>query len=257
MNANVFPNAFVWTRINDDSGQAVHLILNRKELERQAGNTFWWGIGESKATKVKRLVARDAHPAVLFSEMPSRAHRRDSNPNGVLLWEEYETAKGKVKLPSHVVVVSRAHQQNGVLKLLYHALVCECPLGIPRTGGGSLDSRTFRNFGDGGRSIGSSQITAVVERTARNGNGRLYPIAARATLVAPYAVQLAAPRLLSPRERRLLDDVSLDGKTAEDWLAFAKQLRRTDGRSMETHERQGSPSFPAGSMVMGAPVAKL
>ena len=37
MKANVLPNDFVWTKIKDDSGQHVSMILNRKELERQAG----------------------------------------------------------------------------------------------------------------------------------------------------------------------------------------------------------------------------
>jgi hypothetical protein len=165
-----------------------------------------------------------------------------------LLWEEYETAKGRIKLPTHVVVVSRAHRQNGVPKPRYHALVCESPLGLLRTGGGTLDSRTLRNFGDGGRSIGSSQITAVVERTGRNGDGRVYPITARATLVAPYAAQLASPRLLSSGERRLLDEVSRDGKTTADWMAFAKQLRRTDA-SVETAQAMCSARRPTSEMT--------
>jgi hypothetical protein len=106
-------------------------------------------------------------------------------------------------------------------------LVCESPLGIPHSGSGVLHSGSLRNFGESGRSIGSSQITAVVEQTGRIANGRSYPITFRATLVPPYVVQLAAPRLLSADERRLLDEVSSDGKTAEDWIAVAKRLRRS------------------------------
>ena len=91
--------------------------------------------------------------------------------------------------------------------------------------GGELDTRRLRNFGDNGKSVGSSQVTAVVERTSHTGDGRLYPITARATLVAPYAVQLAHPRLLSPHEKLLLDKVSLKGKTSADFLEVARQLR--------------------------------
>jgi hypothetical protein len=89
-----------------------------------------------------------------------------------------------------------------------------------------VDIGKLRNFGDGGKPIGSSQVSAVVERTAVTGTGLSYPITARATLVAPYAVQLTAPRELSPLERRLLDEVCLTGKTAENWNAVVKQLRK-------------------------------
>jgi hypothetical protein len=83
----------------------------------------------------------------------------------------------------------------------------------------------LRNIGGG--PIGSSQITAVVERTPDSkGASDAYPITARARLVAPFAVRLAAPRPLSPEERRLLDEVSREGKTVEDWMAVAQQLRR-------------------------------
>src|SRR5262245_48725253 len=92
MKTNVLPSTFVWTKIKDESGQPIPLILNRKELERQTGNTFWWGIGESKETQVRHLVARGEHQEVIFSEMPSRAHLRDSEPEGVLLWEKYVTS---------------------------------------------------------------------------------------------------------------------------------------------------------------------
>jgi hypothetical protein len=220
------PEAFVWTKIQADSGQAVRSILKRKELERQSGGTFWWGIGESKTEKVRLLLARDLYPAILFSLMLSRPHRRDSNPDGVLLWEAYQTRRGNMPLPPHAIVISRAHERNGSPKQRYYAFVCENPTGLSHSGGGTVDIGKLRNFGDGGKPIGSSQISAVVERAARTGTGLSYPITARATLVAPYAVQLTAPRVLSPLERRLLDEVSLTGKTAEDWNAVVKQLRK-------------------------------
>jgi hypothetical protein len=140
-----------------------------------------------------------------------------------LLWEQ---TKDKKILPPHVLLMSRAHQSNGKMRERYYALVCESPSGIPHTGGGVLNSGSLRNFGDSGRSIGSSQITAVAEQTGRTANGRSYPITFRAKLVPPYVVQITAPRLLSADERRLLDEVSRDGKRTEDWIAVAKRLRR-------------------------------
>jgi len=90
-----------------------------------------------------------------------------------------------------------------------------------------LDTRTLRNFGDGGKPVGSSQVTAVVERTSPHDKGRSYPVTASATLTAPYAVQLTAQRKLSEHELQLLDQASLGTMTAKDWIAVAQQIRRT------------------------------
>src|SRR6266498_182278 len=87
MTTTEIQSAFIWTKIQADSGQSIDRVLNRKELERQSGNTFWWGIGESKADQIRLLLTRNPRPLVLFSLMLSRPHRRDSHPDGVLLWE--------------------------------------------------------------------------------------------------------------------------------------------------------------------------
>jgi hypothetical protein len=224
MTASDIPTKFVLTKIGSDAGQGIDRILRRKELERQAGGTLWWGIGEAQtAEKIALLGSR---PPLIFSHMSSKPHKRDSHPDDVLLWERYTvTGSSKtVPLPSHAIVISRAHAQNGNLKSRYYALVCESPSGIPGSAGGQLDIGSLRNLG--GRQLGSSQITAVVERPLNSGSvGKPYVIAARANLVAPFAVSLAAPRLLKPEERRLLDDVSDEGKTVNDWMAVARRLR--------------------------------
>jgi hypothetical protein len=221
------PNAFVWTKIAADAGQPLRSIFNRKELERCAGGTLWWGIGTGLDTaKVGQLVAADPRPTVIFSEMRSVAHSRDSNPDGVLLWEAYETTNGRISLPPHAIVISRAHDSRGNPKSRYYALVCETKTGILRTAGGAVNTSTLRNFGDGGKSIGSSQITSLVQRINPNNNGLSYPITIRGTLVAPYSVRLTAPRALLPAELQLLQETSLDGKTPKDWLATARRLRR-------------------------------
>jgi hypothetical protein len=226
MKADVLPSTFIWTKVKDDSGQGLRAILNRKELERQAGNKFWWGIGESKGTQVGYLLARGVCPEVIFSEMPSDADVRDSNPEGVLLWEKYITSTGPERLPQHVAVISRAHKSNGRRKEDYYALVCESPLGILRSGGGSVDSWSLYN--PTGKSVGASQITAVVEYIPRNGTSpatAIYPVTARAVLAPPHFVRLTGARELTHSERRLLDEVSLEGKTVDDWNAVANKLR--------------------------------
>jgi hypothetical protein len=216
MTVNEIPNAFVWTKIQADAGQSVDQILNRKWLEHQSGGTFWWGIGESKAEQIGLLVAKDRHPTVIFSQMVSRPHRRDSHPDGVLLWETYETTRGQIPLPPHAVVTSRAHDSKGRPKKRHYALVCESPMGILCGDRNTLDAGELRNIGDGGKPVGSSQVTAVVEQTVRNDKGRSYPITARATLIAPYAVKLTGQRELSPGTLQLLNDASLDTMTSGD-----------------------------------------
>jgi hypothetical protein len=134
MSTNQIQNAFIWTKVQSDAGQPIDWILNRKELERQSGDTFWWGIGESKADQIKLLLTKDPHPLVLFSLMLSRPHRRDSHPDGVLLWEAYQTAEGQIPLPPHAIVISRAHDSRGRLKQRYYALACENPMGILHSG---------------------------------------------------------------------------------------------------------------------------
>jgi hypothetical protein len=225
MTANDIPKSFVWTKIEAEGGQSIDRILHRKELERQSVGKFWWGIGESKSEKIRQLVTAYPHPAVVFSKMRSNAHSRDHHPDGVLLWQAYHSNGGDVSLPPYVVVTSRAHASKGRLKTHHYALVCENQAGLPKSGGGILDIGSLRNYGEGGKSIGSSQITAVVQRAASSCDSMSYPVTARATLAAPYAVQLSAPRQLSAREIRLLDDASLDGKTKSDWLSVATQLR--------------------------------
>src|SRR5258705_10031319 len=116
MLTHVIPSAFVWTKIEADAGQGINHIIHRKELERQSGGYFWWGIGESKIDKINSLVARDMRPAVIFNKMRSRAHARDSDPDGVLLWEIYEVAREAVPLPPHAIITSRAHDRRGKLK---------------------------------------------------------------------------------------------------------------------------------------------
>jgi hypothetical protein len=226
MNTHAIPDAFVFTKVQAYSGQTINQILRRKELERQVGGTFWWGIGESKGRMIRLLAAGVPQPLVIFSLMPTRPHQRDSNPDGVLLWEEYETATGTTApLPPHVVLCSGAHDKNGRQRSRYFVLVCENPSGIPHSGGGKIDTRTLRNFGDGGKPLDPRQGTAVVETTTRHDKGAPYPITARATLTAPYAVQLAKPRTLSADERKLLNEVSREGATLDDWMLVAKQLR--------------------------------
>ena len=79
MTERVIPDRFVWTKMQAAGDEPVEKILRRKELERQAGNgVFRWGIGESKATAIERLIRMNSTPEVLFSLMLSHPAAHDS-----------------------------------------------------------------------------------------------------------------------------------------------------------------------------------
>ena len=167
--------------------------------------------------------------------MLSPPHKRDSKPDGVLLWEMYQSAKGEEPLPPDVIVTSRAvRDDDGNLKKRRHyALVCASSTALGLTGRGTLNMGALQNTGHTGtdNTIGSSQVTSVVEQANSPSDGKVYEITMRATLADPYCVKLITPEDVEPREltaqeRQLLEDVSLDGKTIEDWKALTKQLRR-------------------------------
>lgn len=223
---NVIPDQFVFTKMQSDAGEDIHAIRNRKELERMAGGTFWWGIGESKGRAIEMLRHLKAHPKVLFSRMLSRPSAESREPRGVFLWQSFRTPQGERPLPLHVIVISGG-MRNGTPKARYHALVCASPSSILKNGGGMIDASKLINFGESGRPIGSSQVTSVVRYSAGTAalGSRPYEIAARATLETPFFADLANPRTLSATERRLIHDVGRDGKNVEDWLAVTRQLR--------------------------------
>lgn len=222
MTGNRLPRRFVWTKMQSDARENIAGIRNRKELERRSGNgIFWWGIGESKANKIRLLVEELARPQVVFSLMRSAPVSTDGD---ILLWQHYESAGGDSRLPAHVIVTSSATTRSGSPKSKYFALVCEGHSPLNRDDGGELDAAILRNIG--GKGVGSSQVTAVVEQAPSQAIRWPYPVSAGSILTAPYFARLKAPRTLSNRELRLLHEVGIDGKTCQDWLAVATQLSK-------------------------------
>lgn len=220
------PEAFVWTKMQAEAGQPLEVILRRKELERQAGNgEFWWGIGESKGAAIDLLRCRTPAPEVLFSRTRGAPRQIDLSPSGVVIWETYRTASGEHPVPPHVIVAAKA-MRGTQPRATHYALVCRSKSPLIGSGGGQLDAGALQNIGRGGKPVGSSQVTAVVERGAPSGRSMNYPIASRAILEKPCSATLSSPRELSPTERRLLYEVGMDGETVDDWLAVVRQLRR-------------------------------
>jgi len=118
---------FVWTRYGTESGEAAQSILARKERERHiAGGLFLWGIGNSVAPSVRKLLhhLKGRDPSVLFSPMLAPPREIDVSPTEVVAWS---CARGidqrEWDMPVGTVVTSRAG--IGVArKARHYALVC-------------------------------------------------------------------------------------------------------------------------------------
>lgn len=235
-----WPDALCWTRMHAESGQALGLIIERKEAERRAGNgVFFWGIGNPLGHRVAALAKRVERPQVLFSVMRSRPQRTDVAPTEVLLWTSFVDEHGSVRpLPDHVIVVSRG-SGGGRAKLAHYALVCwsQQPLELrPR---GELNLSAFRNLGSRNPRIGNSQVTAVLERQPAI-ETNLYKVDMAASLTHPYFVRLRGPMPLLAGERASLDEAAaLSSGNPQKWIAFARSLRAA------VHTRCADPVFPA------------
>ena len=254
--AAALPAAFVWTKMQAESGQGLADIVRRKELERAAGGgQFWWGVGNALGDNLTRLVARavaqETAPSVLFSVMRGRPKREDVAPDAVLLWTAYVDAAGRpAPLPGHVLVTSRGSTASGD-KRRHYALVCrsERPLGLEPLG--ALEARHYRNLGSAAPGVGASQVTAVVEHAAptpgqvvvepdaaltalldaargdtpgRSQAGLRYEVSLRAALDSPYFVRLVRPVLLTPEDRDAVD-VAASARGPAGWAAFVRALR--------------------------------
>lgn len=186
------PQAFCWTRFGTESGETIEQILARKEAERRAnGGIFLWGIGNSVAPGLRDLLRRQVTPEVLFSPIKSRPRAVDVTPQRVVSWTAGETIAGDtVELASSVQVLSRAAAESDPSP--HYALVCYSTRPLVPSDHGSLAFRAVRNLVSGSP-VGASQVTAVVAHDPTAQGGHIYPIALRATLIAPYFLRLRAP----------------------------------------------------------------
>jgi hypothetical protein len=188
--ATRLPPAFCWTRFGSEAGQSIDEILLRKERERVAnGGVFLWGIGNSISSGIQQLVLSVSRPEVLFSPIKGRARLVDREPPFVVCWRAAETMEGEpFELPPGTLVTSRGGPRRA-----HYALVCFSDIPLCRSESGpSLGFDGLRNLLSG-RPLGASQVTAVVNRNGREGDGRQYTVPFRATLVSPYFVRLRSP----------------------------------------------------------------
>lgn len=194
------PDYFVWTRYGTESGEAVGSILARKEQERQAaGGIFLWGIGNSVAPSVRKLLAclKGRDPCVVFSPMLAAPRAVDVAPAKVFAWQ---SARGideqEWEMPAGTLVTSRGGAA-GISKSRHYALVCRRSEALRvNDSGDRFAIADLANFASG-NPVGHSQVTAVVHRTGRSTDGP-YVAAVVATLAYPYVVELSDPVVLDP-----------------------------------------------------------
>lgn len=212
-----------WSRMHAEAGQALSAIIQRKEIERRAGEgLFFWGVGNAPSIVVGALARLQQPVEVVFSIMKSRPRSADLNPSRTFVWRRYIGQDGGVRpLPPHVLVTSRADSATGP-KTRHFALMCwsDRPLSIEY--GRPFDPSSFLNAGGAGAPVGASQVTALLRRTSRGTSRTDYEANLRAWLVGDYWVRLADPVECSFGFDHL--DVFSD-ETSADWLEFVRHSR--------------------------------
>ena len=212
MNPIALPDYFVWTRYGTESGEAVESILARKEQERQAaGGIFLWGIGNSVAPSVRKLLAllKGRDPFVVFSPMLAAPRSVDVAPTEVLAWQSaHGIDEQEWQMPAGTVVTSRGGPA-GVGKSRHYALVCKRNEALRvNDSGDRFAISDLANFSSG-NPVGHSQVTAVVHRTRGSNNGP-YVAAVIATLVYPYVLDLSNPSCVRGRAAKRPKQLSLE-----------------------------------------------
>ena len=238
--SEAIPDKFIWTRMNTDGGELLANILHRKNLERESGedefeNTFWWGVGESKASAIWDWLVTEGNnrPVVCFSKALGKAQRRDESPESCLLWTTYrvfdaETGRygAEKNVPDHIIVKSGKRES-------YYAIVCLAPRKLETSCTVELYGSHMRNLNNGkevGRTLAQSpQTTCVVEYNERKENvpaGGPYLLHMLAQSIHPYFVKMGEPKPLSDRELHLLDGLGRKGVTVEEYGEVAHQIRK-------------------------------
>ncbi len=223
----------LWTRMQAEAGQALELILRRKERERQAGDgRFFWGVGNAPAVIINSLARAETRVSVVFSRMKTKPKSTDRNPSATVIWRQYIDCEGKVRpLPPNALVTSRGDSTLR-RKRAHYALECfsASPLKM-MSGAGTFDPSAYRNASGTGAPVGSSQVTSLLvpipSRVPNNGNK--YTVDMTAALMGSYWVRLVDPLSLSQRS---LDLVNCADTQHDNWVDIVKALRQQPNRTI-------------------------
>ena len=206
-----------------EAGQPLEAIVERKELERLAGEgLFVWGVGNAPAVATNAL-ARMASPVpVIFSVMKSKAKPADASPARIVVWRRYIDLNGVERpLPSGTLVTSRGDSAKGV-KRRHYALMCrsDSPLRLRR--GTPFDPGAYRNVGGTGAPIGASQVTALLRRVSEPSGRSDYEANFVAWLSGSYWMRLTDPVDIDGAAMRAIRESK---SNHHNWIRFVSELK--------------------------------
>ena len=111
-----------WTRVGTAAGESIENIIARKEYERQASNDniFFWQVGNAPLSNLQGLWKEKSRIQVIFSKQKTGPSRKESNPEKVLVWQNYKNCYNRTthSIPEESLVTS------GGSKCHSYALVC-------------------------------------------------------------------------------------------------------------------------------------
>jgi hypothetical protein len=223
------PPTFCWTKIGDESGEALPTIVLRKEWERRlGGGRFLWGISQSLGSSAQVAAHRTGSLLALFSPMSNPSKAVDRRREDLLVWNAWVDSNGQVRqLPPHAFITSRTTLPSGRRREHHYALVCSSPAEL------SIGSRLrvypehLRSVSTG-KALGAAQGAAVVDCIGRDSEltGKSYPLALAVELEAPYFVRLTQPTLLTADDLAEINKASRDG----DFGTFTELVTRLRSR---------------------------
>lgn len=219
-----------WTRMQAEAGQDIGAIVQRKELERKAGDgTFCWGIGNAPPRKIGEIAKTGDDVDVIFSMMKSRPKESDVRPAGLVVWRSFFDVDGiEIALPQNVLITSSLKSSGRS----HYALMCRSDRELALSDLGAFDPRAYRNVSEAGRPVGASQVTALLRKVEAEVDAAAYRINLQAKLVKSYWVKLGDPWVLSNRKRSELSEVlaNVGSLTAVDWLQSILRIKGQAGR---------------------------
>jgi hypothetical protein len=213
-----------WSRMQTEAGQGLASIIERKELERQAGGgSFLWGVGNAPAV-IASVLSRAAVPVrAVFSVMKSKPKLVDIAPTRTVAWRRYVDAHGVDRpLPPHALVTSRGDSAGGA-KRTHYALMCRSDTPLELRRGETFDPSAFRNAGGTGAPVGASQVTALIKRVGEDHEATDYEANITAWLADSYWVRLTDPVELDGARLRLLGDIRR--VSAQNWSDAVAEIR--------------------------------
>ncbi|UWU86113.1 hypothetical protein N2605_06555 [Bradyrhizobium yuanmingense] len=229
-----------WSRMQTEAGQELQAIVDRKELERSAGNgVFCWGVGNAPSRSIPQLVRAGADVDVVFSIMKSRPKAVDVAPSRLRIWRSFFDHSGREQpLPPATLITSRA--DAGIrTRNVHYALMCRSDRELTLGDFGPFDPSAYRNLSDTGGAVGASQVTALLRRVSGEAPAPAYRVNLKAKLGLGYWVRLGDPIDLTAGRRSMLERVlaNLLSVTPDEWLRIVSGLRSGPSSATEPQPR--------------------